>query len=75
MRIFQTNAKYVLYLLLCVVLFAACQEGDGRSTHKDLDIGYRTIEIDDCEYLVKHTYQVGYMAHKGNCRFCVERSK
>ena len=43
--------------------------------------GFRVIEIDSCEYLIKRTgnaygqqgFGFGLMAHKGNCRFCEER--
>ncbi len=74
MKNLRTKLSYTLYFVLVAFLFTDC-EGDGISTDKDLDIGYRTVEIDSCEYLVKHTYQVGYMSHKGNCKFCIERSK
>ena len=41
--------------------------------------GYSVIVVDSCEYIVKtidvHTGQSGYLAHKGNCRFCAERRK
>lgn len=45
--------------------------------------GFRTIVIDSCEYLIKTekrgggdwSTRSGYMAHKGNCRFCEERRK
>ena len=42
--------------------------------------GYHVIIIDSCEYIVYHEYTAatagyGYMAHKGNCKFCEERRK
>lgn len=46
--------------------------------------GYSVIIVDSCEYIVKTidvavgdwcATQSGYLAHKGNCRFCVERRK
>lgn len=46
--------------------------------------GYSVIIVDDCEYIVKtidvapgcySATQSGYLAHKGNCRFCAERKK
>lgn len=46
--------------------------------------GYRVIVVDNCEYIVKtincrtgdrSATQSGYLAHKGNCRFCAERRK
>lgn len=46
--------------------------------------GYSVIVVDSCEYIVKtidydkgydSAIQSGYLAHKGNCRFCAERRK
>ena len=46
--------------------------------------GYSVIVVDSCEYIVKtidyskgsrDATQSGYLAHKGNCRFCAERRK
>ena len=32
---------------------------------------YKVRVIDGCEYLVEY----GRMAHKGNCKYCIERAK
>ena len=41
--------------------------------------GFNIVVIDSCEYLirVKSTsyHGFGYLAHKGNCRFCAKRRK
>ena len=46
--------------------------------------GFRVIEIDSCEYLIRKMYETsggyrgygfGLMSHKGNCKFCEERRK
>lgn len=29
--------------------------------------------MDSCEYLLRVSFYQGYLAHKGNCRFCKER--
>ena len=34
---------------------------------------FSTIEYDSCEYLFRAGMYQGYLAHKGNCRFCKER--
>lgn len=31
---------------------------------------YRVVEIDSCEYIIMRTNDEGYMAHKGNCKYC-----
>lgn len=52
--------------------------------HQNRWKGYSVIIIDNCEYIVKtidfakgcrDATQSGYLAHKGNCRFCAERRK
>lgn len=37
--------------------------------------GYDVVVIDSCEYLVRQSGYSGYMAHKGNCRFCAARTR
>ena len=45
--------------------------------------GFQVIVIDSCEYLIKERketmgyrgYGLGFMSHKGNCKFCEERRK
>ena len=50
--------------------------------HQNRWKGYSVIVVDSCEYIVKtidtskgfkSATQSGYLAHKGNCRFCKER--
>ena len=53
------------------------------SIKEDRYKGFDVIVIDSCEYLIKTEKRgggnwstcSGYMAHKGNCRFCEERRK
>ena len=53
-----------------------------RIEHQNRWNGYSVIVVDGCEYIVKtidnhkgsrNATQSGYLAHKGNCRFCKER--
>ena len=53
-----------------------------RIEHQNRWKGYSVIVVDGCEYIVKtididkgfrQATQSGYLAHKGNCRFCKER--
>ena len=36
---------------------------------------HKIIEIEGCEYIIitSKSYRRGYMAHKGNCKYCVKR--
>ncbi len=38
---------------------------------------FRTIIVDECEYIFATPINKtrGFMAHKGNCKFCAERRK
>lgn len=70
-------------LLLCTVIFCgACSQREyTENKPKQLldDCTYQTIVIDSCEYIIGedyHPYNGGYfLTHKGNCKFCRERSK
>lgn len=35
----------------------------------------RIVEIDGCEYLVNPVHRGIGLAHKGNCKFCLERKR
>ena len=37
--------------------------------------GFATLTYDSCEYVFKTAGYKGFLAHKGNCRFCKERRK
>lgn len=67
-----------LGLVLASLMLFSCYENEQEEQEimenwKD----YAVIVIDSCEYIVKSSvsgYQgFGYMAHKGNCKFCKER--
>ena len=54
-----------------------------NKAHEERWHGFNVIVIDSCEYLYKKYevrggyagYGYGFMAHKGNCKFCAERNK
>lgn len=74
MKNLRTKLSYTLYILLVAFLFCGCGNGENSIDGENV---YRTVEVDGCEYVTKYNgYQRGYMfAHKGNCKFCTERSK
>lgn len=53
-----------------------------QKDYEDRWHGFKVIVIDSCEYLIKteqsgggyRGYGYGYLAHKGNCKFCKERN-
>lgn len=67
-----------LWLIITLVAFILgvqkCE--DSNADYQTIDgNGYNVEVIDSCEYLVRHEGYSGYMAHKGNCKFCEERRK
>lgn len=74
MKNLKTKPRYILFVFLMAFLFCSC--GNGEDTING-ETEYRIVEVDGCEYITKYNgYQRGYMfAHKGNCKFCEERSK
>ena len=67
----------IIIATIALMLFSSCETPDGERTKKE---GYSTVEIDSCEY-IEISYllgtQYGYysLTHKGNCKFCLIRSK
>lgn len=68
--------RYFLYALLVAVIFCGCETRDRKYNLKGQFIDYKVIVVDSCEYIFYETFNSnGEITHKGNCRFCAERSK
>ncbi len=76
----KSLTRYTLYTTLVAFLFCGCSEPNvnEKTTKYILSQTWqriRIIEVDSCEYLY---YQGGHqmgLTHKGNCKYCTERSK
>jgi len=76
-----------VYALLVAVIFCGCgnettKQNPTTSIHKIEYIDGHVIKnislyvIDSCEYIGHISeYYSDFLTHKGNCKFCVERSK
>ena len=64
---------YIVTIILTVLLLSSC-EGKEKNKENYVD-GFRVVVVDSCEYICTARVHRGYMAHKGNCRFCTERNK
>jgi hypothetical protein len=66
------------YVLLVAVIFCGCKDQGGilaMPEMKNIEDNI-TVEIDSCEYLKWRTsYSYFNITHKGNCKFCTDRSK
>lgn len=70
MKNLKTKLSYAFYTLLVAFMFCGCEQ-----TPKQMSENFEIMEIDSCEYIVKH-YDLNYFfSHKGNCKYCKERSK
>ena len=62
-----------LFLFIGMVLMlASCTKAE--RTVKNVDgTSFDIIEVDSCEYIIGDAGYQGYMAHKGNCKYCEQR--
>lgn len=65
---------FIIVIIIGAFSIQKCQD-DNADYQTTGGNGYNTEIIDSCEYLVRHEGYAGYMAHKGNCKFCEERRK
>jgi len=72
------NSKRWFIILPLALLFAGCNntaEQNFNVLQERFPEKWATVEIDSCEYI---TYspgsKEGMLTHKGNCKFCIERS-
>ena len=74
------GTRHFFYALLVAVIFCGCR----NETQTEQQIiednnwqGFEIIVVDSCEYI--NQFEGGHsgyrFTHKGNCKFCVERSK
>jgi len=63
-------------IIVAVLMLAACDMSvKTRTTENIGGTSFDVIEVDSCEYLVSTLGYHGYMAHKGNCKYCEQRRK
>ena len=88
MKKLKLSAKAVLIgcAMLVAVVFSGCTDPEETNSSERFDnrrfINYvaygkkiQVVEIDSCEYLYSYNFNATWMTHKGNCKFCAERSK
>ena len=66
--------KKIILLALTALMMVGCSYQSEIAKSVSVEEGdFSTIEYDSCEYLLRSGFYQGYLAHKGNCRFCKER--
>ena len=65
----------LVYMITIIIIFllASC-EGKEKNKENYVD-GFHVVVVDSCEYICTTRVHSGYMAHKGNCKYCLERNK
>lgn len=65
--------KKLLLLALTAMMIVGCDQQQFANNITKDDFG--VCVYDSCEYLIAaHGYK-GFLAHKGNCKYCAERRK
>ena len=78
-----------IFILSILFAMISCSEQPDTNIYHDAEmtndiynvneVHLRTVVIDSCEYLIGSRYEpgagYGYLAHKGNCKYCAERRK
>lgn len=72
--------KKIILLALAALMMEGCKyQTDAEIQEAERLNGFDIVVIDSCEYLKMREPGAfagyGYLAHKGNCRFCAERRK
>ena len=62
-------------VLLVAVIFCGCDNGANGDKIPLGNVTIQSIEYDGCEYVYLRRYSSVTITHKGNCKFCAERSK
>lgn len=75
----STSAAIAVYAMLVAVIFCGCNPQPENGSSETSNGDYVTKVIDNCEY-IEYDYgifdqRVYSLTHKGNCKFCAERSK
>lgn len=66
--------KKLLFIALLAIIMAGCDKKNPDGTYEPCV--YKVYVIDSCEYVgICEGSQHDFLAHKGNCRFCLERNK
>lgn len=68
--------RHFAYVLLVAVIFCGCETTVKKTDMEEQYNGFpvQIVVIDSCEYIYVNV-DIRSLTHKGNCKFCAERSK
>lgn len=66
------GTRHFFYVLLVSVIFYGCVDHNPKKESE-----FKIIVVDSCEYIYSYegVDEGALFTHKGNCKFCAERSK
>ena len=66
--------RNVILFIFTLLTLTACNETRKTKTIDNVSgTAFDVIEVDSCEYIIGSAGYKGYMAHKGNCKYCEQR--
>ena len=63
--------KKLILLAFTALMITGCSQKEMAVSLTEGD--FASFEYDSCEYLIRCGGYKGFLAHKGNCKFCKER--
>ena len=66
--------KAIIFIVSLLTLTACNETRTTRTVESVGGTAFDVIEVDSCEYLIGSAGYKGYMAHKGNCKYCEQRN-
>ncbi len=63
--------KKIILLVITALMMAGCDDIKIKKVYEQ--DGFATLNFDSCEYVFKVSGYKGFLAHKGNCKFCEKR--
>lgn len=66
--------KKIILLAFTALIMVGCISDEKEAKIYESE-GFATLTYDGCEYVFKTAGYKGFLAHKGNCKFCAERRK
>jgi len=67
--------KKIALLALTVLIMVGCEDQQRYAKALANNDNFGVCVYDSCEYVVRSVGYKGFLAHKGNCKFCAERRK
>lgn len=68
--------RKAILIIIASLMLTACNETRKTKTIDNISgTAFDVIEVDSCEYIIGSAGYKGYMAHKGNCKYCEQRTK